>query len=236
MNTVATEPRASWLNALCWGDAIDGFLPCKRVHCEYVDVCRRDPLTRKYGFPPYGSDCRLEQADHEEFVTSAKDTFAFTKGDMSETEFEATLARLSMLNIRMRRILARLTAEGLLKEIPLPNGKVLLREPIASKRYWPTVAREIEAIYEKLLPEPEPDPTDQPLALPFTLPASSETPVQPNTTLGPSFDNPRRTISHCLEHGGTSPESPTSSQSRVACHRCPGAPCTEHTIAVLPEY
>lgn len=192
MNTVATEPRASWLNALRWGDAIDGFLPCKRVNCEYVDVCRRDPRTRKCGFPPYGSDCLLEQADHEEFVTSAKDTFAFTKGDMSDTEFEATLARLSMLNIRMRRILARLTAEGLLKEIPLPNGKVLLREPIASKRYWPTVARELEKIYEKLLPEPEPDPSDKSLVLPLALPASSDTPVQPKTHAEPTFDNPTR--------------------------------------------
>ena len=216
MSIVGPEPRPSWLNALRWGDTIDGFLPCKRHNCEYVDVCRRDPLTRKHGFPTYGSECRLEQADHEEFVASARDTFAFTKGDMSDTEFEATLARLSMLNIRMRRILARLTAEGLLKEIPLPNGKVLLREPIASKRYWPTVARELEKIYEKLLPEPEPDSHDQPLVLPSTLPASPEAPTEAEPA-APTFHNPTEGWSpmRAWDHAPGKPDPDDASEPRA---------------------
>lgn len=195
MSTFAAR-RPSQLNALKFGDAIDGFLPCKRMYCIHEDVCREHPWTQQHGFPEYGSDCMIETLDHEAFVESAKTKFSYALEWLSEAEYEAAIERYSMLTLRMRRILLRMTGEGLVRETVLPNGTVWLRENYSCHRYWPTVAREIDIVLGKLLP-PEPAEPDEPLVLPIQtapLPATPDLPQQPRSHVDPTtgwFDLPR---------------------------------------------
>lgn len=169
------------------------------MYCIHDDVCREHPWTQKHGFPEYGSDCMIEKLDHEAFVESAKPKFSYALEWLSEAELETLVERYSMLTLRMRRILLRMTEEGLVRETVMPNGTVWLRENYSCHRYWPTVAREIDHVLGRLLP-PEPEEPDEPLVLPFSLPAvpdtsQSEPTPPPRPFIDPTkglFDRPRR--------------------------------------------
>lgn len=147
--------RASSLNRLKYGCGLDQILPCKKWNCVFAEGCRTDPYVRKHGLPPYGEPCLLEQREFDAHTLWARNLYSHARAWLTDDEFNAITERLALLQLRSRRIYARLTAEGLVKYIPLSNGAVLHREPIASKRYLASVQRERERLLERLDPEPE---------------------------------------------------------------------------------
>lgn len=155
MPTTAAGKRISSLNRLKYGCEIDGFLPCKRYDCVWADTCRTHPYTERHGFPPYGDSCSLEVLEHAAFTESAHDTFAFALEWLDPDEFEHLIERFSILRLRQRRVMTRLTMEGMITYIELGDGRRLHREAIASKRYMVTVHRELSAITDRLLTPPD---------------------------------------------------------------------------------
>lgn len=155
MAKTARGLRASSLNRLKYGCGLDRILPCKRENCTYVECCRTDPEARKHGWPPCGEPCLLEQREFDAFTLWARNLYSHARAWLMEDEFNAITERLALLQLRSRRIYARLTAEGLVQYIPLSNGAVLRREPIASRRYLTNVQRERDRLLERLAEEPE---------------------------------------------------------------------------------
>lgn len=153
-NTTAGK-RISSLNRLKYGCEIDGFLPCKRYDCAWADTCREHPYTQRHGWPPYGDPCTLEVLEHEAFVESAHKTFGFGLEWLDSHEFDHLIERFSILRLRQRRAMTRLTAEGIITYIELSDGRRLHRESIASKRYMVTIQRELNFIYERLFTPPD---------------------------------------------------------------------------------
>lgn len=146
--------RMSSLNRLKWGDAIDGILPCRAWACTYADACRLHPYTRRYGYPAPGEPCALETLEHEEYVASAKETYARALEWLEQDEFTRIIERLSLLRLRWRRGSCRLSAEGPIKYVTLQNGAVVLRVPPTVARYWPRMQAELERLNDRLLTNP----------------------------------------------------------------------------------
>lgn len=147
--------RASSLNRLKYGCGFDQILPCKKWNCVFAEGCRTDPYVRKHGLPHYGEPCLLEQREFDAHTLWARNLYSHARAWLTDDEFNAITERLALLQLRSRRIYARLTAEGLVQYIPLSNGAVLHREPLVSRRYWTNVQRERELLLERLAEEPE---------------------------------------------------------------------------------
>lgn len=142
--------RASALNRLRYG-CEHTFLPCRRRNCVFADECRSDPLTQRDGFPPVGTPCALELREHDDFVTSAIELFSFAHAWLEPSEYESTISRLSMLRIRWARISARITVEGPIARTEFTDGRYMLREHVAFRRYWTTTQKEWTALMDRLL-------------------------------------------------------------------------------------
>jgi hypothetical protein len=146
--------RASALNRLRYG-CEHTFLPCRRSNCVFADNCRRDPLTQENGFPPVGTPCALELREHEDFVDSAIELFSFARAWLDPIEYEHTIRRLSLLRIRWARISARITAEGPIARTEYADGRYMLREHVAFRRYWTSTQKEWTSLMDRLLTFPQ---------------------------------------------------------------------------------
>lgn len=155
MPKTARGLRASSLNALRYGCEINDFLPCKRWDCVFFEGCGTDPYIRKHGAPPYGEPCSLEKREYDAYIPWARRLYGQALEWLDEDEFEATIQRLAMLQLRRRRILARLNAEGIVQYTTLSNGVVVSREPISSRRYLASLQRERDQLLERLDPDPQ---------------------------------------------------------------------------------
>jgi len=147
--------RIRSLNRLKYGCSLDAILPCKRWDCMWVEGCRDDPDIKKHGWPAYGDECLLERRDYEASLIVRRRIHAYAREWLSDAEFEVVLERFAILDLRSRRIQSRLTDEGLVAYIPLPDGSVLHREPIASKRYLASVQRQQRKLLEALEKPPD---------------------------------------------------------------------------------
>jgi hypothetical protein len=96
----------------------------------------------------------LETLEHEEYVASAKETYARALEWLEQDEFTRIIERLSLLRLRWRRGSCRLSAEGPIKYVTLQNGAVVLRVPPTVARYWPRMQAELERLNDRLLTNP----------------------------------------------------------------------------------
>lgn len=154
MSLTPTRSRRSALNRLRYACEHD-FLPCKTYDCVFADECRADPATQADGFPEFGADCALERREHDQFIASALESFSFATQWLDEAEYRSTIERMSRLRIRWARITARMNAEGAIVRRNFPDGRTILREHIASRRYWASTQREWSKLLDRLLVPPD---------------------------------------------------------------------------------
>lgn len=156
MPTPQMKIRHSSLNRLRYACEHD-FLPCKGYDCVFADECRADPATQLNGFPEFGADCARERREHEQFTASALESFSFATQWLEQAEYRSIIERMSRLRIRWTRISARMNAEGAIVRRHLPDGRTILREHIASRRYWASTQREWTRLIDRLLVPPDQD-------------------------------------------------------------------------------
>lgn len=144
-----------------------------------------------------GGPCPWEMWFLPLYVSSGQEQFVRCLQWLSETERDHVLVELGILTLRRRRLSALVATQGLLREKRHPVSGVVygMKETVGIGRYAAAIDNRFNPLYEQLILSPEErireedGPFDQPLILPFHLPASTEIPTREEGLYTPKFTN-----------------------------------------------
>lgn len=133
-----------------------------------------------------GDPCPWEMWFVRLYVSSGQEQFVRCLQWLSEAERDHVLLELGILALRRRRLSALVATQGLLREKRHPVSGVVygMKETVGIGRYAAAIDNQFNPLYQQLILSPEErtqeegDPFDEPLTLPFHLPARPETPPQ----------------------------------------------------------
>lgn len=189
---------ASRYNRMTHGVMIHDILPSRGLdRCPLAEGCPCwDDDLRPLCVP--GEPCPWELWFIRRYADSGREQFQRCLRWLSETDRDHIIHELGVLSLRRRRLSALVAKEGLLVEKRHPVSGVVygLKEGLGVGRYATAIDNQFWPLYSQLVFSPEEqqaaaeaEQSDEPLILPFHLPASTEAPAKEVSTYTPKFTN-----------------------------------------------